>query len=65
MTMAISSISLLSLSDEHIVECYRLATQMELDADFIYQLKLEIDKRQLTSMIQYNEHTYDPQVAGI
>jgi hypothetical protein len=63
MTMAISSNSLLSLSNEHIVECYRLATQMELDADFIYQLKSEIDKRQL--MIQFNEHTYDPQVAGI
>jgi hypothetical protein len=38
---------------------------MELDADFIYQLKSEIDKRQLTSMIQNNEHSNDPQVAGI
>jgi hypothetical protein len=38
---------------------------MELDADFIYQLKSEIDKRQLTSMIQNNELLNDPQVAGI
>jgi predicted transcriptional regulator len=64
MTMAISSKSLLSLSDEHLIECYRLAKQLELDADFIYQLKSEIDHRQLTSK-QFNERTFDPQVAGI
>ncbi|WP_090798056.1 sporulation histidine kinase inhibitor Sda [Paenibacillus sp. GP183] len=65
MTMAVSSKSLLTLSDEHLIECYRLATQLELDTDFINQLKSEIDHRQITSKLQFNEHTYDPQAARI
>jgi hypothetical protein len=63
MAVAISSKSLQSLSNDHIVECYRLAKHLELDADFIYQLKYEIDKRDLTSDIQYNELDYMPEPA--
>jgi hypothetical protein len=50
--MITTSKALQALENEHLIECYQLATQMELDADFIIQLKIEIEIRHLTGLLQ-------------
>jgi hypothetical protein len=44
-----TSKALKSLANDHLIECFRLAAQLELDPDFILQLKNEIEKRQLVA----------------
>jgi hypothetical protein len=64
MAVSFPSKSLQSLSNDHVVECYRLAKHLELDADFIYQLKYEIEKRLLNIEEQYNELAYTPELSS-
>lgn len=35
------------IGDDHLVECYMIATELELDKDFIVQLRNELSHRKL------------------
>ncbi|WP_209977461.1 sporulation histidine kinase inhibitor Sda [Paenibacillus eucommiae] len=53
--MPAASRSLRLLPNDHLIECFRLAAEMELDPEFVLQLQGEMDKRKLASPIHQSQ----------
>ncbi|MNI85297.1 Sporulation inhibitor A [compost metagenome] len=49
--MSTTSNALMSITDHHLLECFSLAVEMDLDLDFILQLSMEINQRKLSSQL--------------
>ncbi|MCD1258301.1 sporulation histidine kinase inhibitor Sda [Paenibacillus athensensis] len=52
MTTATSALH--ALPSEHLIECLRLAMGMNLDPEFIMQLRDEINRRQISGTLQFS-----------
>lgn len=68
-----ASKALSSISDDHLIECLLMAVEMELDFEFVLQLRGEVNRRNLGSlfdktklkMIPRNSFEFQPSGLGI